>query len=66
MHTLYHHPMSASSRYIRLLLAEYDQNIDLLEEKPWERRTEFLQINPAGDLPVLMVGEGQFICGGIT
>ena len=58
--------MSASSRYIRLLLAEYSQPIGLLEEKPWERRTEFLKINPAGTLPVLMVDEGQFICGGIV
>ena len=66
MHTLYHHPMSASSRYIRLLLAEYSQPIGLLEEKPWERRPEFLKINPAGTLPVLMVDEGQFISGGIV
>ncbi len=66
MHTLYHHPMSASSRYIRLLLAEYEQSVGLLEEKPWERRMEFLQINPAGSLPVLMVDEGQFISGGIV
>lgn len=66
MHTLYHHPMSAGSRYIRLILAEYSQTIKLLEEKPWERRMEFLQINPSGDVPVLMIDEGQFICGGIT
>lgn len=66
MHTLYHHPMSASSRYIRLLLAEYSQSVGLLEEKPWERRMEFLQINPAGTLPVLMVDEGQFISGGVV
>ncbi len=66
MHTLYHHTMSASSRYIRLILAEYSQNVRLLEEKPWERRMEFLQINPAGTLPVLMVGEGQFISGGVV
>lgn len=66
MHTLYHHPMSANSRYVRLILAEYSQTTEFLEEKPWERRMEFLQINPAGDVPVLMVDEGQFICGGIT
>ena len=33
MNTLYHHIMSASSRFIRLLLAEYDQSIGFLEEK---------------------------------
>lgn len=58
--------MSASSRYIRLLLAEYSQSVGFLEEKPWERRMEFLQINPAGTLPVLMVDEGQFVSGGIV
>ena len=65
MHTLYHHPMSAASRYIRLLLAEYSQSVGFLEEKPWERRSEFLKINPAATLPVLMVDEAKFICGGI-
>lgn len=63
MNTLYHHIMSASSRFIRLLLAEYDQSIGFLEEKPWERRAEFLKLNPAGTLPVLMVDEVNFICG---
>ena len=58
--------MSANSRYIRLLLAEYSQSVGFLEEKPWERRMEFLQINPAGTLPVLMVDEGQFVSGGIV
>lgn len=66
MHTLYHHPMSAASRYIRLLMAEYGQPVRLLEEKPWERRMEFLQINAAGTLPVLMVDEGQFIPGALV
>jgi len=66
MNTLYHHAMSASSRYIRLLLGEYDQTIGFLEEKPWERRPEFLKLNPAGTLPVLMVDESEFVCGPIV
>ena len=66
MHTLYHHPMSPASRYVRLLLAEYSQPIRLLEEKPWERRPEFMRINAAGTVPVLMVGEGQFISGALV
>lgn len=66
MHTLYHHPMSAASRYVRLIMAEYSQPVKLLEEKPWERRAEFLQINPAGAVPVLMVDEGQFVSGGLV
>lgn len=61
---LYHHPMSASSRYIRLLLAEYDQSVTFAEEKPWARRDEFLRLNPAGALPVLIEQSGHAVCGG--
>lgn len=54
MFKLFHHPMSASSRYVRLLMAEYDQSVGFTEEKPWTRREEFLRLNPAGTLPVLL------------
>lgn len=64
MFKLYHHPMSASSRYIRLLLAEYEQSVEMLEEKPWLRREEFLKLNPAGALPILIEQSGDPICGG--
>ena len=63
MHTLHHHPMSAGSRYVRLLLAEYGQSAEFIEEKPWERRPEFLKLNPAGSLPVLMISDGSPACG---
>ncbi len=33
------------------------------EERPWERRTEFLAINPAGATPVLMNGQGFYVPG---
>ena len=61
---LYHHPMSASSRYVRLLLAEYGQTAEFQEERPWERRPEFMRMNAAATLPVLIDGEGDPICGG--
>ena len=61
--------MSASSRYVRLLLGEYDQSAEFLEEKVWERRAEFLSLNPAGTLPVL-IPEGAEntdpVCGGLV
>ncbi|MCB1440596.1 MAG: glutathione S-transferase family protein [Nitratireductor sp.] len=63
---IFHHPMSASSRYIRLLLAEYGQSVEMTEEKPWARRTEFLTVNPANTLPVMFDNEGEAICGGIV
>ncbi|MBB6260007.1 glutathione S-transferase [Paenochrobactrum gallinarii] len=54
MLTLFHHPMSSGSRYTRLILNEYDVDAELIEERPWARRKEFLAINPAATLPVLL------------
>lgn len=56
--------MSTASRYIRLIMGEYAQSCEFIEEKPWVRRDEFLQLNPAGTLPVLVVEEGDAIVGG--
>ncbi len=35
----------------------------LVEEKPWERRREFLLIDPAGETPVLIEGAGLVVPG---
>jgi glutathione S-transferase len=56
---LYHHPFCASSRFIRCCLAEYGVDVALIVEDLHERKEEFLQLNPAGTLPVLMV-EGVY------
>lgn len=53
MVTLLHHPFCPHSRFIRLALAEYGAPVDLVEERVWERREEFLVLNPAGTTPVL-------------
>ncbi|HEX3441661.1 MAG TPA: glutathione S-transferase family protein [Pseudolabrys sp.] len=58
MLTLFQHPLSPLSRYVRLILNEYGVEVRLVEEKFWERREEFLLLNPAGEIPVL-VSEGQ-------
>ena len=63
MLTLYHHPFSTQSRFVRLAAAEYGLSLDLVVEKPWERRREFLMLNPAGTLPVLVENDGPPICG---
>jgi glutathione S-transferase len=57
MISLHHHPFCPHSRFIRLALAEFGLEPALLEERPWERRREFLLLNPEGATPVL-VDEG--------
>ena len=54
MATLLHYPLCPFSRSIRLALAECGIEVELTEERPWEWRAEFLALNPAGSLPVLM------------
>jgi len=55
MLTLFHHPFCPHSRFIRLALAEHGLEHRLVEERVWERRQEFLMLNPAATTPVLMV-----------
>jgi glutathione S-transferase len=60
--------MHPFSRKVRLALSEKKLDYDLKIEKVWERRTEFLALNPAGDVPVLVEEKGttlansQVIC----
>ncbi|HMK79482.1 MAG TPA: glutathione S-transferase family protein [Xanthobacteraceae bacterium] len=54
MITLFHHPFCPHSRFVRLVLGELGLTPRLVEERVWERREEFLAINPAGSTPVLI------------
>jgi len=54
MLTLFHHPFCPHSRFVRLVLAELAMAPRLAEERVWERRQEFLALNPAGTAPVLV------------
>jgi glutathione S-transferase len=58
MLTLFYHPLCPFSRYVRLILGEYGIEVRLVEERFWERRREFLLLNPAGQIPVL-VADGE-------
>lgn len=58
MLTLYHLFLSADSRKIRIVLREKGLEFELKAEKTWERRPEFLALNPAGEVPVLVDGNG--------
>ena len=68
MRTLFHLWLHPFSRKVRIVLAEKKLDFELKIEKVWERRTEFLALNPAGDVPVLVEPDGttlansQVIC----
>jgi glutathione S-transferase len=63
MAILHHYPFCPDSRFVRLVLAEMNIEPELREERPWERRAEFLAINPAGTTPVLMNGRDFSVPG---
>jgi glutathione S-transferase len=64
MATLHHYPFCPHSRFIRLVLAELGVTPTLVEERAWERRPEFLNIDPAGRTPVFVEPTGLAIPGG--
>ncbi|MEO0410979.1 MAG: glutathione S-transferase family protein [Pseudomonadota bacterium] len=53
MWRLHHYHLCPFSRKIRLVLAEYRLDFDLVPEKPWERSDDLLALNPAAQTPVL-------------
>ncbi len=63
MVTLYHHPLCPNSRFVRLVLGEYGIEPNLIDEKTYERRRDFLIMNPAGQTPVLVEENGLVVPG---
>ena len=61
MRTLYHLWLSPFSRKIRLLLKEKNLDFDMKVERVWERRPEFLAMNPSGEVPVLVEPDGTVL-----
>ena len=59
MITLHHYYLCSSSRYIRLILEEHNITYETQLENFWKPQKDFLKINPAGHLPVL-VNEDNF------
>ena len=60
MRVLYHSLLSAASRKVRVVLAEKNLDFTMKAEKPWERRPEFLALNPAAEVPVLIDNDDVF------
>ncbi len=63
MKLLYHLWISPASRMARIALGEKKLEFKLKAENVWERRDDFLALNPMGDLPVLVEDEGRAISG---
>ncbi len=63
MAILHSYPFCPHSRFVRLILAETGLEPDLAEEKPWDRRIPFLELNPAGNLPLLIDDNGLAVAG---
>jgi glutathione S-transferase len=61
MRLLYHLWLSPASRKIRVVLAEKGLDFTMKVEKVWERRPEFLALNPAGEVPVLIEPDGTVL-----
>jgi len=61
MRLLYHFWLSPYCRKARIMLAEKGVDADLEPEKYWERRRDFLELNPAGEVPVLREPDGTTI-----
>jgi glutathione S-transferase len=56
---LYHHPLSPSSRRVRLALAEKNVACALVLEKPWDTSLTLKGLNPAGEVPVLVIEQDE-------
>jgi glutathione S-transferase len=64
LYKLYQFPLCPFSRKVRVFLAEKKIRADLTVENFWERRKSFLSINPAGQVPALVIYEtGQALVG---
>jgi glutathione S-transferase len=63
MRLLYHLHLSPSCRTVRIALAEKGLEFTLKTENLWERRPEFLRLNPACEVPVMVEPDGLVLCG---
>lgn len=61
MRTVYHFSLCPFSRKLRIQLAEKGLDFELVSENYWENRREFLMLNPAMQVPVLVEPDGKTI-----
>lgn len=53
MWQLFQFPLCPFSRKVRLLLGEKGVGYQLVRESPWQRRDEFIDLNPTGRTPIV-------------
>ncbi|MEL6277426.1 MAG: glutathione S-transferase family protein [Pseudomonadota bacterium] len=63
---LYHLALSPFCRKIRMLLSEKGVEARLIDEKPWERRADFLALSPGAEIPVLVTEDGVAISDSVA
>jgi glutathione S-transferase len=63
MPKLHHFTLDPYGRRLRLALAEYGIEPQLVEERPWQPSQQLLQLNPTGLSPVYVEDAGFAICG---
>lgn len=61
MRTLYHLWLSPYSRKVRVVLREKKLDFEMKLEKVWERRPEFVALNPACQVPVFIDENGTAV-----
>tara|TARA_E500000331_G_C17167106_1_gene674342 strand:+ start:320 stop:970 length:651 start_codon:yes stop_codon:yes gene_type:complete len=56
-------PLDAFCRAARMILLEKNISFEIIKEPFWQRRIDFMKLNPEGDLPVVVDKEGTVIIG---
>lgn len=59
---LYHYPLCAKSRLVRVILKEFNINFELKKIEPWGDQKNIKGINPSGLLPILLLPTSSKIC----
>ena len=61
MRVLYHQWLSPFSRKVRIVLRDKNLDFTLKTEKTWERRPEFLALNPSNNSAVAVARTGTLL-----
>lgn len=63
MRTLYHYPLDAFSRFVRIYLKERFLEHELVLELPWDRKKIFSEYSLQSDIPTLVDKDGTVLEG---